>query len=282
MPSLYGGTKYLMKSEQEPNTQASAMEQDKGNERSLQEGERLARFLAHAGVASRRHAEGLIAAGRVRVNDEIVTTQGVRIDPTLDRVTVDGRPVRTATVHVYILLHKPVGYVSTAYDPQGRPTVLDLLPAELRPLRIYPVGRLDIDTSGLLLLTNDGNFALRLTHPRYVTDKHYEALVQGQVKEETLEALRTGVVITEDNGHTHKTAPAQVQFLREAGRNSWIALTIHEGHKRQVRRMFSAVGHNVLQLVRVGIGPITLAGVPVSKWRYLQPTEVERLTHEST
>ena len=143
------------------------------------EGERLARYLAHAGVASRRHAEILIEAGRVRVNGQVVRTQGVRIDPARDSVTVDGNPVQLNARPVYILLHKPAGYLSTASDPKKRPTVLDLLPPELRRLRLYPVGRLDIDTSGLLLLTNDGDFALHLTHPRYSMEKHYEALVRG-------------------------------------------------------------------------------------------------------
>src|SRR6266567_191313 len=150
-------------------------------------GERLARFLAHAGIASRRHAEILIAEGRVLVNGVPVTTQGTRIDPQRDRVSVDGKPVQGAAKLVHVLLHKPVGYVTTAHDPQGRPTVLDLLPAELRALRVYPVGRLDIDTSGLLLLTNDGAFALHLSHPRYVQEKHYEALVRGHPSAATLD-----------------------------------------------------------------------------------------------
>src|SRR5262249_7956311 len=136
------------------------------------QGERLARYLAHAGVASRRHAEELIAAGRVQVNGITISSQGTRIDATTDRITVDGRPIQAVTERVYLMLHKPVGYVSTAQDPQGRPTVLDLLPEELRRQRLYPVGRLDVDTSGLLLLTNDGDFALRLTHPRYQKEKH--------------------------------------------------------------------------------------------------------------
>ena len=137
------------------------------------EGERLSRFLAHAGIASRRHAEELIAAGRVQVNGATITTQGTRINPAQDRVSVDGKAVQAVTRHVYLLLNKPGGYLSTASDPDGRPTVLDLLPQELRRLRVYPVGRLDIDTSGLLLLTNDGDFALRLAHPRYSAEKHY-------------------------------------------------------------------------------------------------------------
>src|SRR5256885_2736666 len=182
-----------------------------------QEGERLARFLAHAGIASRRHAEDLIAAGRVQVNGLTVTTQGSRVDPEHDKVSVDGKPVAAPARHIYILLHKPVGYVTTARDPQARPTVLDLLPPELHRLRVYPVGRLDIDTSGLLLLTNDGDFALRLTHPRYSTEKHYQALVQGHPSESALARLRSGITIAEGNGRSYTTAPARVHLLRHAG-----------------------------------------------------------------
>jgi len=155
--------------------------------------------------------------------------------------------------------------------------VLDLLPAELRRLRVYPVGRLDIDTSGLLLLTNDGDFALRMTHPRYSTEKHYSALVQGCPPEKALAALRKGVEITEDAGHTHRTAPAQVRLLRHQGENCWLSLTIHEGRKRQVRRMLAAVGYPVLQLIRLGIGPLRLGNLPVGKWRYLTDEEISSL-----
>jgi pseudouridine synthase len=241
------------------------------------QGERLARFLAHAGVASRRHAEELIAAGRVQVNGVTVVSQGVRIDAATDRITVDGRPISAAIQHVYLLLHKPVGYVSTAHDPQGRPTVLDLLPEELRRLRVYPVGRLDVDTSGLLLLTNDGDFALRLTHPRYEKEKHYEALVQGQPTRDALEKLQKGVVIVEDDGQRFQTSPARVQLLRTAGTDSWLALTISEGHKRQVRRMLAAVGLPVSRLQRVGIDSVNLHHLPVGKWRYLTSDEVHHL-----
>jgi len=232
------------------------------NNQDALEGERLARFLAHAGVASRRHAEELIAAGRVQVNGRTISTQGARINPELDHVTVDGRPVQGVQPHVYIVLNKPAGYISTASDPQGRPTVLDLLPPELRRLRVYPVGRLDVDTSGLLLLTNDGDFALHMAHPRYSTEKHYLALIQGQLTPEELTALRQGVSIREDDGGMHQTAPAQVRQVGLVGVDSRIALTIHEGHKRQVRRMFAAVGHQVLQLARVGLGQLTLRDLP--------------------
>jgi pseudouridine synthase len=242
-----------------------------------QEGERLARYLAHAGVASRRHAELLIAAGRVQVNGQTVTTPDARIDPERDRVTVDGKPVQASSGQVYILLHKPVGYVSTAHDPQRRPTVLNLLPIELRRLRVYPVGRLDIDTSGLLLLTNDGDFTVHMTHPRYSMEKHYQALVTGHPTENALRALRDGVEIREDDCQLYKTSPAKVRVLRRVGADCWLALTIHEGRKRQVRRMLAEVGHPVLELVRVGIGPLELGGVAAGQWRYLTDDEVNVL-----
>ncbi len=248
-------------------------EENKGHE----QGERLARFLAHAGVASRRHAEELIAAGRVRVNNTIITTQGVRIDPARDHVSVDGKSVQAVVQHVYLLLNKPAGYVSTAYDPQDRPTVLDLLAPEVQRLRVYPVGRLDIDTEGLLLLTNDGDFALHLTHPRYTTDKHYEALVQSYPSTATLAALRAGVAFTEDDGARHKSAPAQVRILRRAGADTWLELTIHEGRKRQIRRMLAAIGYPVRRLLRVGVGSLTLGDLPTGRWRYLTDGEVSML-----
>jgi pseudouridine synthase len=241
------------------------------------QGERLSRFLAHAGIASRRHAEELISAGRVQVNGETITTQGTRIDVQRDRITVDGKQVQTTTQHVYVLLHKPVGYVSTAHDPQGRRTVLDLLPPELRRLRVYPVGRLDKDTSGLLLLTNDGDFALHQAHPRYNTQKHYEALIRGSLSDAALSMLCTGITIREDEGDSFMTSPAEVRVVKRIGANSRIALTIHEGHKRQVRRMLAAVGHPVLELARTGIGSLSIKGVPRGGWRHLTEQEVHHL-----
>lgn len=241
------------------------------------EGMRLSRFLAHAGVASRRHAEELIGAGRIKVNGQLVTAQGTRVDPGQDRVSLDDIPVQVVTQKAYVLLHKPAGYVCTAYDPQHRPTILALLTPELRRLRVYPVGRLDIDTSGLILLTNDGDFALQLTHPRYSTEKHYEALVSGKVSEASLEALRQGVPINEDDGRIYQTSAAQVQVLRQIGIDSRLLITLHEGHKRQIRRMLAAVGHPVRQLMRVGVGSLTLQGVAMGKWRYLTEAEVSEL-----
>ena len=243
-------------------------------------GERLARFLAHAGVASRRHAEDLITAGRVQVNGATIREQGSRIEPTRDIVRVDGRLVQMVSQQVYILLHKPAGYLSTVSDPQGRPTVLDLLSKELRQLRVYPVGRLDNDTSGLLLLSNDGDFALHLTHPRYALEKHYEALVQGQPGNTALNALRQGVVITEDNDRKHKTAPAKISPLKHVGENTWLKLSIHEGRKRQVRRMLAVVGLTVLSLKRVGIGELMLGTLPEGEWRYLEDEEIALLRKE--
>lgn len=243
------------------------------------EGERLARFLAHAGIASRRHAEELIAAGRVQVNGATVTAQGTRIDPAVDTVTVDGKPVVANSRLVYIMLHKPTGYITTASDPHGRPTVLALLPEDLRTLRVYPVGRLDIDTSGLLLLTNDGEFAQRIAHPRYAQEKVYHALVQGNPSEETLEQLRRSIEFKEDDGRVHRSAPAKAQRLRRAGNNCWLSLAIHEGRKRQVRRMLASVNHPVLELRRVSIGPVSLGDLPMGKWRYLTDEEARALRY---
>lgn len=241
---------------------------------------RLSRFLAQAGVASRRHAEEVIAAGRVQVNGVVVNTQGTRVHVERDQVSVDGKIVQVATQKVYLLLNKPAGYVSTAQDPQHRPTVLALLSPELRRLRVYPVGRLDIDTSGLILLTNDGDFALHLTHPRYSTFKHYEAVIQGQPTQEALEQLRRGVSIREDDGEIFQTAPAQVKLMRANTNLSTLRLTLHEGHKRQVRRMLMAVGYPVRYLTRVGVGSLTLQGVAPGTWRYLTAEEVQRLKTE--
>ncbi len=227
---------------------------------------RLAKYLAHAGVASRRSAETLIAAGRVTVDGLIVT------DPARDvtdesAVTVDGRAVAGAEPRVLHALHKPVGVVSTARDTHGRRTVLDLVPAD--GLRLYPVGRLDVDSSGLVLLTNDGELANRLMHPRYEVPKAYRAkLAGGPISEAQLRALREGVEL--DDG---PTAPARVRRLAA----DEVELTIHEGRNRQVRRMCEAVGHPVLELVRVRFGPLSLGGLAPGAHRRLREAEVERL-----
>jgi 23S rRNA pseudouridine2605 synthase len=228
---------------------------------------RLAKYLAHAGVASRRSAEALIAAGRVRVGDETVTDPARDVDEH-SRVALDGRPLGGPEPRVAYALNKPVGVVSTARDTHGRRTVLELVPA--RGLRLYPVGRLDLESSGLILLTNDGELANRLTHPRYEIPKTYRARLGGTpISTESLRLLRTGVEL--DDG---PTAPARVR--RVAGSNA-IELTIHEGRNRQVRRMCEAVGHPVLELERTRFGPLTLDGLDAGAHRRLGEQELERL-----
>jgi 23S rRNA pseudouridine2605 synthase len=231
-------------------------------------GERLQKALAHAGVASRRAAEELIAAGRVTVNGEVVREMGRRVLPT-DQIAVDGAPVEGPERRVYLALNKPVNYVSTVHDPEGRPTVRSLVDV---PERVYPVGRLDWDTEGLLLLTNDGELAHRLTHPRYAVEKEYHALVAGYPNQVVLGQLSRGVEL-EDG----VTAPAQVRRLRQDGDGMWLAITIHEGRNRQVRRMLDAVRYPARRLVRVRIGPIELGRLPVGQWRELTPREVQAL-----
>jgi 23S rRNA pseudouridine2605 synthase len=227
---------------------------------------RLAKYLAHAGVASRRAAERLIAEGRVTVGGEPVT------DPALDvgsgsRVSVDGRALEGAEPRVVYAVNKPTGVVSTARDTHGRPTVVALVPSG--GLRLYPVGRLDADTSGLILLTNDGELANRLTHPSFEVPKTYRArLGGGPVRLQSLEELRSGVSLDGS-----PTAPALVRRVR----GNLIELTIHEGRNRQVRRMCEAVGHPVLELQRIAFGPLRLRGLEPGAYRRLRSGEVERL-----
>ena len=225
---------------------------------------RLVKYLAHAGVASRRASETIIAAGRVVVDGSTVTDPARDVDDTHD-VRVDGRRVHPAG-HVVYALNKPAGVVSTVRDPQGRPTVVSLVPSGER---LYPVGRLDADTTGLILLTNDGNLAYRLTHPSFEVPRTYRAHVRHPpVRDPALRALRAGVEL-EDG----MTAPARVRRIA-ADR---LELTIHEGRKRQVRRMCEAVGHPVRALERVSFGPLRLGGLEPGEHRVLGPAEVERL-----
>jgi 23S rRNA pseudouridine2605 synthase len=228
---------------------------------------RLAKYIAHCGVASRRHAERLVTSGRVHVDGRRV------VDPALDvgdesDVRVDGRPIGRER-HEYYLLNKPVGVVSTAHDPEGRRKVTDLVPSRVR---LYPVGRLDADTSGLILLTNDGGLANRLTHPSFEVEKTYRARVRGSVGESALERLRSGVML-EDGG----TAPASVSVLGRHGGDTELELTIHEGRKRQLRRMCEAVGYPVVELERTRFGPLELGALPRGDYRPLEPEEIELL-----
>jgi len=225
---------------------------------------RLNAYLARAGVASRRGAEELIRAGRVRVNGEVVGL-GTFVDDARDVVEVDGRPVRPEPL-AYVLLHKPAGLVTTVRDPHGRPTVVGLVAHERR---IVPVGRLDADTTGALLLTNDGPLAHRLMHPRHEVDKVYEADVEGEPSDEALAQLAAGVEL--DDG---RTAPARARRLGP----SRLELTLHEGRKHQVKRMCEAVGHPVRRLHRRAYAGLTVAGLAPGEWRDLREEEVERLT----
>jgi 23S rRNA pseudouridine2605 synthase len=228
---------------------------------------RLAKYLAHAGVASRRAAEEIVRAGRVRVGDEVVTDPARDVDGTIP-VRVDGAPVAPpeATERVVWMVHKPRGVVSTAKDTHNRPTVVAMVDAPGR--RLYPVGRLDAETTGLILLTDDGDLANRLTHPRYEVPKTYVAHVDGFVNERELQALRDGVEL--DDG---PTLPAQVRQI-ETG---VLQITLKEGRKRQVRRMCAAIGHPVRDLQRVAFGPLRLADLGEGRVRRLSPAEVQRL-----
>jgi len=234
--------------------------------------ERLQKILSRAGLASRREAESLIAAGRVTVNGTVVTELGSKADPGGDRITLDGKPVRLKAERLYILLYKPAGYVTTLRDPEGRPVVTSLLRGVRE--RVYPVGRLDYNTEGLLLLTNDGGWANGLAHPRHEVEKEYLVKVRGGVTGEQLRRLAEGVEL--DDG---RTAPARVRLDRETGKNSHLAITIHEGRYRQVRRMCEAVGLTVSALKRVRYGFLGLGDLKPGEFRFLTPEEAQRLAH---
>ncbi|MDI6711748.1 MAG: pseudouridine synthase [Anaerosomatales bacterium] len=232
--------------------------------------ERLQKYLARAGVASRRAAEEMIAAGRVSVNGAVVTAMGVKVMPGVDRVEVDGRAVEPPSDHVYLMLNKPAGYVTTLKDPLGRPIVADLLPDVGR--RVYPVGRLDADTTGLLLLTDDGDFSQTLMHPRFHVPKTYRARVEGTPSEQALDKLRRGVVLADG-----PTRPAEVVLIERQAGSSVVRITIREGRKRQVRRMFKHIGHPVIELHRERIGPVELGDLAQGAVRPLSTEEVAAL-----
>lgn len=232
---------------------------------------RLEKYLAESGAASRRRSKAIISAGRVTVNGETVLIPGTRVEPDVDIVELDGERVLPEAKRVYIMLHKPAGYLSTARDERNRPTVLDLL-SDI-PVRVYPVGRLDADTEGLLLFTNDGAFAHKLTHPRYHVAKVYLAWVTGHPSEDALEQLRKGVEIKEG-----LTAPAEVTVVKQTKTRARLKIVIHEGKKRQVRQMCRRVGHEVQHLKRIQIGALKLGDLPAGKYRYLSPQEVKHFS----
>jgi len=241
-----------------------AEDDDAAEPAELFEGERLQKVLARAGIGSRRVAEDLIDAGRVQVNGRVAVL-GRRVDPEQDVVAVDGTPIGTAQGLAYRLLNKPCGVVATAEDPQGRPTVVQLVPTEPR---VVPVGRLDVDTEGLLLLTNDGQLHHRLTHPSFGVEKEYLAEVEGELWPKDLRKLRSGVEL-EDG----MTAPAKASSPAP----NLLKLTLHEGRNRQVRRMCEAIGHPVVRLVRTRIGPLVDGSLPPGSWRDLTRDEVRSL-----
>jgi len=231
---------------------------------------RLQKVLAQAGVASRRHSEELILQGEVKVNGCPVTTLGTRVDPARDRIEVGGRVIDPQLPKVYLALHKPRGVLSTVHDRFRRRTVLDLVPG-VGP-GVFPVGRLDYDSEGLLLLTNDGDLAWAITHPSHLVPKTYLVTVAGQVDPDALSLLSTGVVLSDG-----VTAPAHVRLAGHRGEDTLMEITIHEGKKRQIRRMCGHVGHPVKSLVRTKVGPIHLDGLASGQYRHLEEREVESL-----
>ena len=230
---------------------------------------RLQKYMAECGVASRRRAEEMILEGKVTVNGVLIDQMGVQVQEG-DEVRVEGRLIRPEGEKRYVMYHKPAGEVTTVSDPEGRAAVLDHF--RDYPVRLYPVGRLDYDSEGLLLLTNDGALTERMLHPSHLVEKTYLVRVTGQVSPEALCRLRGGVMLDD-----HKTAPAKARIVKEETFATVVLVTIHEGRNRQVRRMFEELGHKVLQLRRVRFGPLELGDLPRGKWRELTAEEVRRL-----
>lgn len=233
---------------------------------------RLQKYIAMSGAASRRAAEEMITSGRVRVDDKIVRELGTKVEVGANKVTLDGEVLKPEQKKYYIMLNKPIGYVSTVSDQFERPTVLDLIGEDIKS-RVFPVGRLDYDTEGLLLLTNDGDFTYKVTHPKFHMDKTYIATLKGGITVKGLNMLRRGVVIDD-----YKTSPAQVEMLSCEKGVTVIKITIHEGKNRQVRKMFEAVGSKVAELKRISIGKVELGNLPLGRWRYLTSHEINYLS----
>ena len=230
---------------------------------------RLQKYLADCGVASRRSAEKLIQDGKVMLNGQTVTQMGVQVEPG-DEVRVAGEVVRLETEKHYLIYHKPMGEVTTAQDPEGRPTVMDKF--RDYPARLYPVGRLDYDSEGLLLLTNDGELTQNLLHPSREVDKVYLAKVSNVLSLDAVRRLRQGVMVGD-----HMTSPAKVRIIRQEAFATVVLVSIHEGRNRQVRQMFQAVGHQVVLLRRVQFGPIQLGDLGRGQWRHLTKEEIAKL-----
>ncbi|MFO7154839.1 MAG: pseudouridine synthase [Caldicoprobacter oshimai] len=231
---------------------------------------RLQKYMAHCGVASRRKCEEMIKQGRVTVNGQVVTQLGVKVDPQKDEVRVDGKAISLEQKQVYILLYKPRGYVTTVKDTHGRPTVVSLVGNQ--PARVYPVGRLDFDTEGVLLLTNDGELANKLMHPRYGVEKEYYAVVDGRPSKSQIQAFIDGIDIGDAIAHAHK-----VRLLWQKGNSSAFKVVLKEGRNRQIRRMFEAIGCPVKFLRRERLGNLVLGDLKPGQWRYLDEGEVMQL-----
>ena len=231
---------------------------------------RLEKFLATAGVASRRDAKTYILAGRVTVNDNVVWIPGTRIAVETDEVRLDGKRIKGEPRKIYLMLNKPAGYLTTTRDERGRKTVMDLVNDVSE--RVFPVGRLDFDTEGLLLLTNDGAFARKIMHPSSMIDKIYAVRVKGHPSDKAISLLRQGIEI---DGVT--TAPAEITQTQQDGGSTQFRVVIHEGKKRQIRRMFHAIGHDVTHLKRIQVGSLRLGDLPTGRYRFLSPTEIAAL-----
>ncbi|MFO8090963.1 MAG: pseudouridine synthase [Desulfatiglandaceae bacterium] len=234
------------------------------------EPQRLNKVISTAGVASRRTADQWIREGRISINGNIVTDPGTRVDRTREKVAVDGKPLPSEPAAVYILLNKPFGYLCTLKDPGNRPLVTDLLKDV--PVRVYPVGRLDFDTLGLLLMTNDGALAHKLTHPSYQIPRTYKATVSGYLTDEAMFALRNGIEL-EDG----PSGPSNAAIVSRNNRQSSLRITIRQGRSRQIRRMLEAVGYLVIHLIRIGFGPLTLGDLKLGQYRSLDDLEVQSL-----
>jgi 23S rRNA pseudouridine2605 synthase len=232
---------------------------------------RLQKYIAMSGIASRRAAETMIADGRVSVNGKKVSEQGIKVEIGADKVAVDGEPIKLKDKKYYIMLNKPVGYVSTVKDQFDRPTVMDIIKKDISA-RMFPVGRLDYDTEGLLLLTNDGDFTYRVTHPKFHMDKTYIATIKGGITISGINKLRKGVKVDD-----YVTSPAKAEILDAVDGRTTIKITIHEGKNRQVRKMFEAVGCKVVALQRIKIGTVELGNLPLGRWRHLTSHEVNYL-----
>jgi len=233
---------------------------------------RIQKIIANAGITSRRKAETLITEGRVGVDGRTVTKLGSVADPQINKITVDGKPIIGENKKTYILLNKPRGYITSLHDPQNRPTVIDLI--KNINIRVFPVGRLDYDAEGIILLTNDGSFAHKLLHPRFGVARTYLVKVKGLPDAGAIKPLRTGIYLTDGT-----TSPAQVSFVDRTKKNSWLKVTVTEGRNRLIKRMFTAVGHPVLKLIRIKLGPFPLGSLKPGEYIMVSPEDIKKYIH---